>query len=171
MARYFCMPVARVAAPRPAAARDRSTVGAQSEQASRLAKIEGVESLLKPLVDRKEDVTCDRRLSRPTIKASEAQGGAQLERQRPLMSGDRERLLKTRGRGVDAALAPSCQKVLSFESINLRFVVALAGDCDSASASSSRRSSTSSPTDRDAGVQVERRVQVRQDRIFVNRCR
>jgi hypothetical protein len=59
--------------------RERSAVGAQVEQAARFAQIEGVESLLEPLVDREDDITYHRRAGAAMMQASEAHGGAQLE--------------------------------------------------------------------------------------------
>ena len=50
----LCTAPERVAARR--IVRDRSDVGAQVEQVSRLAQIESVESLVEPLIDREDEI-------------------------------------------------------------------------------------------------------------------
>ena len=52
----LCTAPERVAARRIVQDRDRSDVGAQVEQASRLAQIESVESLVEPLIDREDEI-------------------------------------------------------------------------------------------------------------------
>jgi hypothetical protein len=52
----LCTGPERVAARRIVRDRDRSDVGAQVEQASRLAQIESVESLVEPLIDREDEI-------------------------------------------------------------------------------------------------------------------